>query len=441
MSNKITFNLFNLQGFINAKRNQQSFTMSMALQELIDNSMDAGASTVKISEVDGDLFIEDDGSGFDDLKLALVFGESSKTTGIGRYGVGMKDACIKFSNETTISSKGKSVTAEWQEMMQGGSDGSLIEGKSDSENTVVHLGGFRDRYHRNINTENISKTYAPRLSQGVLHISYNGIELKPTKKPDFTKSIDESFTFRGKNVRLTGGICNNNDPAKRDWMGYNPYYEGRLIGSGNIMNKGTGGEACNNFSFCLELSDGDEGWHLSTNKDSAEELNELMDHCYNVYTRDMMVDAAKECMDVAVKSAEDAVNDAFANEGNQTRKNKGVKRGSVKPTGKGARKTTTTTDDGAGVYKTSGRKKGSRVRFRLVHLGGASIAEVTRHADGVLIQGNLDHTHIDARKHDGEALIETAKWLYTGVETFGRTELWDGDLIDDFLDRASKQFS
>lgn len=90
-----------------------------AIMELIDNSIDAGATCINI-DYDGDkLVIRDDGSGmsYDKLKASMMvgydraYGESE----IGYFGVGMKSAIINLSDPNKDSSPVKIKTFDGEE--------------------------------------------------------------------------------------------------------------------------------------------------------------------------------------------------------------------------------------------------------------------------------------------------------------------------------------
>ena len=300
--------------------------------------------SLKSLSKNGDLWITDNGEGFSDIVSSLVVGKSSKRSGIGRYGVGLKDASARYSNATTITSRGQTVTAPWKAIVSGQSDGEVFPEEVESDGrTHVVLEDFRDRYTRDICADPIRRVYAPRLQSGDVVITLNGKPLEPLEKPDFTESIDEVVDFRGRKIRLHGGIFDPSDDMRRFWHGYNPFYDGRLIGDGRITTSGVGDEACSNFSFQLDLFDDEERWVLATNKDAVDELNDAIDTCYWYYTRPLLKKAAAQAQKIELRSVEDAVNDRLAETGNQTRRRNRGRKGTVSPTQTGPTKKRTNT--------------------------------------------------------------------------------------------------
>ena len=72
---------------------RQNITWHDMLGELIDNSLDAGATRVGIRFHGRNLVVTDNGSGCTDISKMLTLGSHQHldTTKLGRYGVGLKD--------------------------------------------------------------------------------------------------------------------------------------------------------------------------------------------------------------------------------------------------------------------------------------------------------------------------------------------------------------
>src|SRR5258705_6207293 len=102
-----------LDKFIQATRDSGYKGTASAISELIDNSIQAGATRIDISftEVGGDLPVEvsvrDNGSGMDPftLRQALRFGGSTRfgdRTGLGRYGMGLPNASLSQARRVSV---------------------------------------------------------------------------------------------------------------------------------------------------------------------------------------------------------------------------------------------------------------------------------------------------------------------------------------------------
>ena len=384
-----------LAGSLRSKRNR-NFPLQNALLELIDNSVDEGASTINIIENQGDLIIEDNGQGFKDIEAALVIGKSNKENKIGRFGVGLKDSCLRYSDATVIESNGNRVEVPWAQIIDGSHDGDIetveIEVRS---MTRIILQNFRDRYKSSIETREICRTYQPMLIDGTLNINVLGKKLEPLPVPEFTEQFWETLVFDGKKFIIQGGIYKTNDPARIDWKGYNPYYNGRLIGNGKITNRGTGQEYCNNFVFNLLLLDDLEPWGLATNKDEVTGLDELLDWIYHEHTRPILERGADQAADIELKDIENQINLILGGQGNITRGPKVNKPEQKKDHKKGSPKKNTNTATQAGSYNNGkGGKRGS-VKFLFKSLGGDSLGEYEyRDKSGLFVTANSDNSFI-----------------------------------------------
>src|SRR5713101_1846319 len=107
-----------LDKFIQATRDSGYKGTSSAISELVDNSIQAGATHIAISvtastsEEEGkavEISVLDNGSGMDPftLRQALRFGGSSRfgdRSGLGRYGMGLPNASLSQARRVTVYS-------------------------------------------------------------------------------------------------------------------------------------------------------------------------------------------------------------------------------------------------------------------------------------------------------------------------------------------------
>ena len=111
-----------LPNFIQATRDSGYKNTAAALAEFVDNSIEAGATCVKIDVIraaDNEITIEvlDDGCGMtaSQLKLALQFGGSTRFSsrrGIGRFGMGLPNAAVSQARRVELLSW-QSPSAVW----------------------------------------------------------------------------------------------------------------------------------------------------------------------------------------------------------------------------------------------------------------------------------------------------------------------------------------
>lgn len=429
-----------LRGVVRDKRNR-SLVFKVAIKELIDNSYDAAAKTVSIfSEPSGNLVISDDGVGFEDLAKSVIIGESSKQNKVGRYGVGLKDAVIKYSRQTIIQSNGKQITANWEEILEGSSDGQNIPiEKSDIKiGSVITLVGFSELYKPlKFDEADISKTYYPIIKEGNFNILLNGKLVETNLLPGFIKVVKKNFTWRGRRVQLKGGTFKGSDQNGKTWRGYNPYYMGRLIGSGGITNRGVGDSICTNFSFMVHLFDDEKSWTLNTNKDGVEELDDLLEHIYTTFTCDLLEEASRQAEDIELREIEADINEMFLGRSrNQTRGAADTpKKGTIEPTGKGKAKKRTFTDTGDGQYESAkGRRK--KFKFKFDELGHSGAGDAQLIGKTVVVIANLSNGWISSNKTNKEAMF---LWAMTVYQTHCATLSASADLFpQDFMNQIFK---
>lgn len=429
-----------LAGVIKSVRNQNP-GLDKALLELIDNSVDADATEITIREDEGDLIISDNGNGFDDIVRSLDYGRSDKEGKIGRYGVGLKHACARYSDDTTIISNGVKVIAPWKCIAEGATNDVECSDAENGDWTHISLGGFRERYKWPVKTDRIRRVYAPFLLDDKNTISVNGKQLEPLDKPIFTKNIDVEFNYQGKKVHLYGGIFPPSDPMRKEWHGYNTYYMGRLIGDGRITTSGVGEEfICTNFCFIIDLEDGDEeSWSLATLKDAFIGQKELLDYCYTEHTRELLKEASEQAKEIDLIHTENLVNQMLGG-GNQKRTKTTGKRGSIEPKDTGLTKKRTFTDDSDGEYQSSGRssKKGS-MRFKLDRFTAHDIGLLTRHGNGWLFSANLSNQWVKRNEKNPDALYGMARTIWAAMRVLDDSQLTAEDLIDSIVKLAGEE--
>ena len=377
----------------------RSFRLHNALLELIDNSVDAKASSVTITQEDGgSLSITDNGHGFNDLSAGFTLGKSDKIDAIGRYGIGMKDACLAYSTTTEITSNGKRLVIPWEKIITGFASGdNLPVTPCESEGTTLRLIGFDEKKTENFNFTEIRRSYHPLIQSGEMEIIFNGKSLVALDLPEFSETLDVEIEHLGKKARIRGGIYPPNSSQRSNWNGYNPYYKGRLIGNGKIQNAGVGDTGCTNFCFLIDLIDHEEAWGLATNKDEVSKLTSFLDEVVLEHTREMLERGAEAATDIALKSIEDEINIMLGGNGNITRGPRENIKGKKKDSKKGNPKKATNTATKAGGYLRG--SNGGRLQFSFVQMGGETLGEFYDHGKGrYQVKCNTDNPFIADNK-------------------------------------------
>ena len=106
-----------------SKRNQ-NFSWKTVLGELIDNSLDAGATQIDLRFNRNNFSISDNGAGIKNIKAVFQLGNHCQhdTEGSGRYGVGFKDSAMLLWGKTIVTSVRdgvyKEVEIDWDEQVK-----------------------------------------------------------------------------------------------------------------------------------------------------------------------------------------------------------------------------------------------------------------------------------------------------------------------------------
>ena len=104
-------NLIIPQNFLRSTRDSGYKSTASALAELVDNSIDAGASIVKLSiyKLNGEieLSVTDNGTGMTKKQLdnALLFGGSNKynkRSSLGRFGMGLPNSSLSQARRVEV---------------------------------------------------------------------------------------------------------------------------------------------------------------------------------------------------------------------------------------------------------------------------------------------------------------------------------------------------
>jgi len=397
----------NTDGLVIAVRNM-NLTLPKAIMEIVDNSVDANATEVSIYErEDGALTIADNGEGCDDLFTAMTIGMSSKMNEIGRYGYGMKAACIKFSNRTNLKSHGKCLMVDWLEQ----NPTMRLVDCDDNGGMSIELVGFRRLYKGSLTLTSVRRAYSIAINNG-LCIRLNGAPLEPVPFPSFINQIDVTMEYDGKPVRVRGGIYKSDDPQRKHWNGYNVFYRGRLVGDGKVTQHGTGDSFCSSFCFVVEVDDaGDNRWTLTTHKDEIEDMAGLLDYIYQLHTK-AILDSAADMLEELDLSQHDALINDILNGGidavitrNSAPRNPNGE--GAKPTGKGSRKRRSKTGDGRpGRYIEDGGPRKKCIGFKIVPLDGLQICNVVDMSKTQVVELNSNNAFVKLIQQEQNTLAK-----------------------------------
>lgn len=231
------------------------------LAELIDNSFDAGATRAVISFARRSLSVVDDGQGTSDLRSMVRFGghKKHKTTSLGCYGVGLKDAWTWLSNviaiETSHGGQFSTLSVDVSKLKQLdsgnwiGPDPVVRESTKDERGTKISFGPLHaNRTLPKADTfERLGRTFMPALVAGkqiVVEQSGKRTPIKAYKIPSMVESVEEGFEISGKLVSFHIGIAQDGERISKPGFclcyghrvldnttyGCGPYSSARMVG-------------------------------------------------------------------------------------------------------------------------------------------------------------------------------------------------------------------
>lgn len=233
------------------KIGQAGYSVSQAISELIDNSLDARFEDETLNvyiKIKKD-FIEvtDDGKGMDEsiAEKALKLAYSEKKNQLGEFGLGLKTACQSLGKRFIITTTQRDNDEEYildfdedEWMEKGDWTNHIMKIKKttlDSSGTTVRVDKLKIKFYANLVTnikEELSLRFAPYINNGEIIIKVNEMACKP-QEIELTEESKEDFEFKLQNgIKISGwrGLMKNPGGAgNKGYYGFNTYRRGRLI--------------------------------------------------------------------------------------------------------------------------------------------------------------------------------------------------------------------
>lgn len=279
----------------------------LAVCELVDNSIDAMATTVV---VDWDasaktLSVIDDGVGAPNPAALVTLGDhDSEGRGTsGRYGIGTKDAVLALGTaaEVSVVRNGlrRVVRADFDEIRQSGRwvarEDQHEASESDATGTMVKVIGVDRKIYLASILDRLSKTFAPALRRGTsILLASQAVAPPPVVQVDDCR--EGSGEFRGKQFSWWAGIKRDGQDVGGGWRFA---FKGRMLEE-NSCNRSYGTDGMDIHKFYGEITliepdqpDEEEQWLVNKHKTSADELQDL---CEDIFPeiRDLLERCAEE---------------------------------------------------------------------------------------------------------------------------------------------------
>ena len=272
---------------------QNNLTWNNALCELVDNSFDANAARVEINfSKSKTLEIIDDGSGCDDLLRMLTLGDHyrKRSTKLGRFGVGLKEAACWLWGDCRIDTVSRGIRRrcqiDWANMVKKDNPNVAdpIESEAKEGETGTHI-RFRKYQKTNPDYDNLCRElgyiFWPALKSG-RQIVTSTTRRKPRivsawEMPPIGDIIRDKFSVNGKSVKLFVGIVKEGEENTRNGFSW-------CFGHRVICNNSLGARSLSTARVCgiIELG---KRWELSKNKTELVDCNqdelewEIYDRC------------------------------------------------------------------------------------------------------------------------------------------------------------------
>lgn len=261
---------------------QKKPTWELIIGELVDNAIDASATTIDIL-LDNDMFlIKDNGVGCNDLTLILAMGSRRNhvSTSIGRYGVGAKSAIVGAGMKSVVSSVCRgflsTTRVSWLDAKPG-PGGSietnneiLVQETSMPQGTKIVVRDLKRRPNRrtiDAIREFLSITYRVGLLKGIsITLTHRGRKekIKPFDVPTLAETIEGTFDVYGSKANVRIGLVEPGQPCRECNMfveyGYRTIARNSRIGLGDHPVSGLVG--------WIVL---DNSWPLKTYKDGISD--------------------------------------------------------------------------------------------------------------------------------------------------------------------------
>lgn len=192
--------------------------------ELIDNSIDAGATEVVVEFRGDSLSVHDNGSGIEDVSLLFRIGHRSGhgRPSTGRYGWGAKDALLLLGYQAKVETVRDGIETKfevnWQAIgddWETGSDPVAVEVNSPSYTKITAQRLRRRRPPKEAFMEGLGQLYYPAMCQGnvKLYVQFNRRpELVPARS---RPKLDDERCWANESIVIIGGMIRHQEDRKR----------------------------------------------------------------------------------------------------------------------------------------------------------------------------------------------------------------------------------
>ena len=232
------------------KIGQAGYSVSQAISELVDNSIDArfDDAVLNVNILLNKDFIEvnDDGMGMDENNAtkSLKLAHSEKKNKLGEFGLGLKTSCQslgkRFVIDTTQRKNDKRFVLEFDEddwLKRGDWNKHPMRIQKTSPNetgTKITVDKLKIKYYPNLVTnvkEDLALRFGPYISSGEIILKVNNSLCLPVEQ-ELTEDGKSEFSFKlssGGVIKGWIGLMKSGYSGNKGFYGFNTYRHNRLI--------------------------------------------------------------------------------------------------------------------------------------------------------------------------------------------------------------------
>ncbi len=372
--------------------------------EAVDNSFDAGATTISITIDKQKISFLDNGEGITNSRVVSLFKLGShapmNSTALGRYGIGIKEQAAAAGDAfdvTSRSSDGRmrlginwaklSASNDWRSIVDPMWDMNDNNGDTYTEIKISALRNIPKQSQINRITDELARIFQPALVSG-RKITLNGAEIRPIADPAMKHIIRKTIAVDSdKFAEVTAGVLA--DPDNSSLNSVHISYKHRVIMPQSLFGCDDGIGAPHMFARVTLHGK----WSLGKNKtELTDEDSVYLEDSLEEILAPILEKCRKQRLSAVVSAAEVAINDMLPSDLKPNRPEKKSKEPPRQGDKKG-RKEPRLVKDGSdsSTGPTRGSSKSSRISFDLVpnlkdQHGADVIGQVKRNGKQVVVQ-------------------------------------------------------
>lgn len=373
------------------------------IRELIDNSIDAKATIIRIEMTLEEFSINDNGTGISKARMIESWSHCGRAlshsgTDIGKYNLGMKVCLIALSDRCTVSTKTATesykISFDWTKI---DSEHEFQDAELEFEHgTQIDVESpFISNSHIKKTLDQIAKTYRHLLQQQTLLIKFNGRAVHPSPDIPWISKRD----IIGDGYRIEFGLWDtlNDEYLKSEVDGVTVWYKNRMVSCGVKYDSII--DIPGNYSIQLFIDDG-EKYSVSALKDEVKEAEEIID-LHSMKIRDFIVPEYAKETQIELNSLFDELSEMFGDideaDVKGKREQSGQRQGTVHPKNTEQRKRFWDSDRPDGPYQNKQRNGVKKLRFSYKATDGLGCVEQS---------GKTTVVYLDNTKPEVKKLLE-----------------------------------